>query len=229
MNAQLPLQVRLKDSMTFAELVPGPNAEAVDYLQFRFGAGQSAYLWGGAGTGKTHLLQAVCQHCAGSGESAVYLPLDRSAEFAPAVLDGLEALSLVCIDDTQAIAGDAAWEGALFRLFNSVRERNGRLLIAGARPIRALGLRLPDLATRLAWGLVFHLHPLNDEDKARALRLRARARGLDMPEAVARYLLQRHARDMAALFALLERLDQASLAAQRRLTIPFVREIAGDE
>jgi DnaA family protein len=70
---------------------------------------------------------------------------------------------------------------------------------------------------------------LNDAEKAQALRLRARARGMEMPEAVASHLLQRHARDMAALFVLLERLDRASLAAQRRLTVPFVREVAGED
>jgi DnaA family protein len=145
------------------------------------------------------------------------------------MLEGLEALSLVCIDDVDTIAGDAAWEAALFHLFNRVRERGARIVIAGSASPRALGLGLPDLATRLAWGLVFQLHPLGDEEKAQALQLRARGRGMEMPEAVARYLLQHHARDMAALFALLERLDRASLAAQRRLTVPFVREIAGDE
>lgn len=229
MSAQLPLQIRFKDGMTFAELVPGRNAEAVHYLQGGFAAGQSVYLWGGTGTGKTHMLQAVCQLVAGRGESTVYLPLRQSAEFSPAMLEGLEALSLVCLDDIDAIAGDAAWEAALFHLFNRVRERGARIVITGAGSPRTLRLGLPDLATRLAWGLVFQLHPLGDEEKAQALQLRARGRGMEMPEAVARYLLQRHARDMAALFALLERLDQASLAAQRRLTVPFVREIAGDE
>ncbi|MGE0372438.1 MAG: DnaA regulatory inactivator Hda [Gammaproteobacteria bacterium] len=228
MSAQLPLQIRFRDGSTFADFVPGRNAEAAHCLQGGIAAGQCVYLWGGAGTGKTHLLQAVCRDGAGRGESSVYLPLRQRAELAPALLEGLEALSLVCIDDIDAIAGDAAWEAALFHLFNRVRAGGGRIAITGAASPRALGLGLPDLATRLAWGLVFQLHPLLDEEKARALQARARARGMDMPEAVARYLLQRHARDMAALFALLERLDRASLAAQRRLTVPFVREVAGD-
>lgn len=228
MSAQLPLQIRFRDGMTFAEFVPGRNAEAVCHLEDAFAAGQSVYLWGAAGTGKTHLLQAVCRLGAGRAEAVVYVPLRQRAELSPAMFDGLEALALVCIDDVDAIAGDAAWEAALFHLFNRVRDRGGRIALAGAASPRALGLGLPDLATRLAWGLVFQLHPLADEEKAQALRLRAQARGMDMPEAVARYLLQRHARDMVALFALLERLDRASLAAQRRLTVPFVREVAGD-
>jgi DnaA family protein len=227
-SAQLPLQIRFRDGMTYAELVPGRNAEAVACLRDGLAAGQGVYLWGGSGTGKTHLLQAVCRPAAGRGEPVVYLPLRQRAELAPAMLEGLETLALICIDDIDAIAGDAVWEAALFHLFNRVRERGGRIVIAGAAAPRNLGLSLPDLATRLGWGLVFQLHPLTDEEKAQALRLRARARGMEMPDAVAAYLLQRHARDMAALFALLERLDQASLAAQRRLTVPFVREVAGE-
>jgi DnaA family protein len=227
-SAQLPLQIRFRDGMSFAEFVPGRNAEAAQHLQHAFGAGQSVYLWGAAGTGKTHLLQAVCRLAAGRGEPAVYVPLRQRDEISPDMLEGLEALALVCIDDIDAAAGDAAWEAALFHLFNRVRERGGRIAISGSASPRALGLGLPDLATRLAWGLVFQLHALDDEGKAQALQVRARARGMDMPEAVARYLLQRHARDMGALFALLERLDRASLAAQRRLTVPFVREVAGD-
>jgi DnaA family protein len=229
MSAQLPLQIRFRDDTTFAEFVRGRNAEAVQHLQHAFGAGQSVYLWGAAGTGKTHLLQAACRLAAGRGEPVVYVPLRQRDEYSPALLEGLEALALVSIDDIDAVAGAAAWEAALFHLFNRVRERGGRLAISGAASPRALGLGLPDLATRLAWGLVFQLHALDDEEKAQALRLRARARGMEMPEAVARYLLQRHARDMGALFALLERLDRASLAAQRRLTVPFVREVAGDD
>lgn len=229
MSAQLPLSIRFRDGMGFAEFVPGRNLEAVQHLQDTFAAGQSVYLWGAAGTGKTHLLQATCRLAAARGETVVYVPLRRRDELAPALLEGLEALALVGIDDIDAVAGDATWESALFHLYNRARERGGRLALSGAAAPRALGLGLPDLATRLGWGLVFHLHPLDDADKAQALRLRARARGMDMPEAVARYLLQRHARDLGALFTLLERLDRASLAAQRRLTVPFVREIAGDD
>lgn len=228
-NTQIPLRIRFRDDSTFEGFVPGPNAEALHHLRDDPAAGRSVYLWGGAGTGKTHLLEAVCRSGAARGESAIYLPLRQRADLAPTLLEGMEALSTICVDDIDAIAGDAAWEAALFHLFNRVRERGGRMVIAGAAAPRALGLGLPDLATRLSWGLVFQLHPLPDEEKARALRLRAHARGIDMPEAVARYLLQRHARDMGALFELLERLDRASLAAQRRLTVPFVRAVAGED
>ena len=141
------------------------------------------------------------------------------------MLEGLERADLVCLDDVDALAGAQEWEQAVFALYNGLREHGGRLLAAGPVPPAALPLELEDLRTRLAWGLVYQLQPLDDEDKLRGLQQRARERGLELPDAVARYLLQRCRRDMASLLHCLDELDRASLAAQRRLTIPFVKEV----
>jgi DnaA family protein len=225
MSVQLPLGIRLRPDATFASFVPGRNAEAVDFLRNRFDAGQMLYIWGGTGTGKTHLLHAACQAVSAAGGSVVYLPFARIDELAPEMLDGLESLSLICMDDVEHIAGHEAWERRVFGLFNAVRERSGRLLAAANAAPRSLGLSLPDLATRFGWGLVFQLQPLGDEDLGAALAGRARALGIDLPDEVTRYLLQRFARDVTALFALLDRLDRESLSAQRRLTVPFVRSV----
>lgn len=176
---------------------------------------------------KTHLLQAACHLAGAQGQTVAYVPLAQAGEFPPAMLEGLEQLALVCIDDIQSIAAQPAWETALFHLYNRLRDKGARCMIAGNAAPGNLALKLPDLASRLAWGLVLRLTALDDEGLLAALRLRARNRGLDMPEDVAQFLLRRHSRDMPALFALLERLDHASLAAQRRLTIPFVRSVAG--
>lgn len=227
MIAQLPLGIGLREAATFANFVPGANAAVLHALAQA--TEPCLYLWGGAGSGRTHLLQAAChaeaecadRHATGT---TVYLPLGMHQEFAPSVLDGLEDLSLVCLDDVQAIAGAPAWETALFHLYNRLRETGTRLLVAGRAAPAGLGLRLPDLISRLNWGPVFQLHALEDEDKILALQLRARARGFELPEDVARYLLRRLPRDMHSLFDMLDELDTASLAAQRRLTIPFVRE-----
>jgi DnaA family protein len=227
-HPQLPLGVRLREVATFANYFPGRNGEPVRLLQDgavtereRF-----VYLWGPRGTGKTHLLQALCHRTAGRGEPTAYLPL-REAVVTPEAVEGLEQLPLVVIDDVDAAAGQAVWETALFHLHNRIRERGGRLVMAGLRGPAALGVALADLRSRLAGGLVLQLHALDDGDKAEALRLQARQRGLVMPQEVAGYLLRRCPRDMGALFALLDTLDQASLAAQRKLTVPFVKEILG--
>lgn len=221
-GVQLPLGIGLRPASTFATFVAGANGEAVDYLA-RLRSG-SVYLWGPPGSGKTHLLQSACHRAAGEGRRAGYLPLAHAAELAPAMLEGLEALALVCIDDVHAIAGDEAWEHGLFALFNGVRDAGGALVLGADRSPRSLGLSLADLSSRLAWGPVFQLQALDDDALAQALQLRARGLGLEMPEEVARYLVRHCVRDTAALFALLEALDRAALSAQRRLTVPFVKE-----
>lgn len=225
--AQLPLGVRLRAGATFANYHPGPNREALTLVRQAVAADdeQCLYLWGGAGTGKTHLLQAACHVIAARAAPVAYLPFADAADFTPAMLDGLEQLPWVVLDDLDRIAGDAAWETALFHLYNRVREAGGRLLMAARGNPATLALNLPDLRSRLAWGLVLQLHELNDDDKAAALRMQARQRGMDMPVEVAVFLLRRCRREMHALFQLLELLDHASLAAQRKLTVPFVKSV----
>lgn len=219
---QLALDIGLRDSARFENYTVGANQAALATLQ----AGSEPFvcLVGGTATGKTHLLQAGC-HAVAPAAAAIYLPLREHGELAPAVLEGLEQYRLVCLDDVDAVAGAADWERALFHLYNAVRERGGRLVVSAAQVPNAAGFALADLRSRLGWGPVFQLRPLAEADRLGALQQRARYRGLDLPDEVGEYLLRRSPRDMASLFALLERLDQASLVAQRRLTIPFVRTL----
>ncbi len=222
MAVQLPLGITLSDSATFDNFYAGDNAAALHSV--RSGVEPFVYLWGTNGTGRTHLLQAACQGAAAAGATAVYLPLAQHTELSPGLLEGLETTQLVCLDDVHAIAGLDAWELALFHLYNRLRDSESRLLAAADRAPGALPLGLADLRSRLVWGPVFQLHALGDADKLAALQLRARRRGLELPAEVGEYLLRRCPRDTHSLFALLDSLDRAALAAQRRLTIPFVRE-----
>lgn len=135
------------------------------------------YLWGQPGVGRSHLLQAACLRVEERGELAVYLPLAEVAEYGPALLDNLEQSELVCLDDLDAVAGDATWEEALFHLFNRLRDAGRRLLLAADASPRELAIKLPDLQSRLSLALVFQLQQLSDEDKLRALQLRASRRG----------------------------------------------------
>jgi DnaA family protein len=215
---QLALGVRLRAEAVFESFAPGPNAEPLAAL--RDGAAAPLWLWGGRGTGKTHLLQAAC---AAAGAAAAYFPLDRSAGLPPDALQGFEACRVLCLDDVDAVAGNPAWEQALFRLFNEGTEQRTRLIFAASAAPRQLPWGLEDWRSRAAACVVYQLRDLDDAGRVEALRLRAAQRGLQLPQETCDYLLRRMPRDLPSLFAILDQLDEASLIAQRRLTVPFIR------
>jgi DnaA family protein len=226
MSGQLPLYISLRDSATFANFLPADNAQLllqlVDATSLK--GERFIYLWGGPGSGKSHLLQAVCHALSASSHTGVYLPLAHTG-MRPEMLEGLENMPLIAIDDCQAIAGNRDWETALFNLYNRVRDRGeGHMIVTGSVNPQALGLVLPDFESRLLWGLVFQIQGLNDDQLAQALQMRAKGRGMDMPDDVAGYILRRCPRDMHTLFDLLDKLDHESLVAKRKLTIPFVKK-----
>ncbi len=228
MSTQLALPLGLRDDATFDNFFPGVNAHCVTALTAAAsGSGYPfIYLWGQVGAGRSHLLQAACHLAAQKNRTCVYLPL-CTPDLAVQILHDLEHINLVCIDDIEAIAQDKVWEEGLFHLYNRVRDMGTTLLIAGAHPPQRLGLGLPDLVSRLAWGVVFQLHLLSDEEKLAALAMRAKLRGLVLSDEVGQFLLRRCPRNMTQLFSILDRLDKASLQAQRKLTIPFVKSVLG--
>ena len=227
MNQQLLLGVRLRDSSVFSSYYAGPNGAAVDFLK-SLAPGvlpPCIFLHGSIGTGKSHLLQAVCAQIASRQLRGAYLPLEHVRQMGPELLSGWGELDVVCIDDIEVVADDAAWNRALFALHQQLEERRGRLLVASALAPAALRMTLPDLASRLAGGIVLTLHPLSEADQVGALRLHAELRGFELPEETATFMLRRLPRDMATLCRVLDELDEASLVAQRRLTVRFVNEV----
>lgn len=231
-NEQLTLRFGWRDGFHFSNYYPASNESVVHFLSSldfsdlsNASSEHFAYLWGSNGVGKSHLLQAACQQVADSGHSVAYLPLGEFETLDKEMFGGLEQMSLICIDDVQVVAGNDSWEEALFHLYNRVHEAKKILLVAGNVAPTALPVKLPDLLSRLTWGPVFHLQELNDEEKVEALRLRAKGRGFELPNEVAHFLIKRSPRDMTSLFELLDRLDEASLSQQRKLTIPFVRDL----
>lgn len=228
MATQMILGVQLPQSATLDAFVGETNAHvraAVE--QIVDGRSERLFLHGPAASGKTHLLQAACRAAGDAGDRSVYVPLAQVAEQAESLLAGLQDMDCVCIDDVAAIAGDRDAEIALLSLTDGLRAHGGRLLAADRQPPRDIGLTLPDLASRLAWGGAVSANELDDDDKLDLLVERAAQRGMELPSATARWLLRHGERDVPALMAALDTLDHASLAAHRRLTIPFVKQTLG--
>jgi DnaA family protein len=227
MLSQLALDMRLEPGTSFASYFVGANGEAVDAVRaLAEGRGEPVlFIYGGRGLGKSHLMQAACRVAADLGDPVAYLPLRDAVQWSPDMLEGLEEMTLVALDDIDAIAASAAWQEAVFHLFNRLRTAGHRLLMTAERRPADVGLTLNDLVSRLQWGLVLRLHDHDDAQKAAGLHFHARLRGLELPEETVRYLLVHCPRELPSLFRLLDRLDRASLMAQRRLTIPFVRQV----
>lgn len=226
---QLPLEIRLADHAVFGSFHAAGNELVVSQLQDAATAsgGPMLWLWGAEGAGRTHLLQAAAAAAGQAGRRAAYVPCHPSFALPAGVLEGLGALDLVCLDDLDAVAGQPEWEGCLFRLYEELRQHGGRLVVAASVPATEAGIRLPDLASRLRSGPVLRVRLLDDQGRLAALQARARFRGLELPVETGRYLLERFDRSSTRLFHLLDELDRAALVAQKRLTIPFVREFLG--
>jgi len=225
-SPQIPLQLMPRRDCRFDDFVAGPNVAVVEALKnVPDDPGANIFLFGEQGSGKTHLLNALCHETRERGQRAFYLALKRLPKDAISSLQGLEKLELVCVDDLHMIAGDKAWEEALFHCFNRIRESAGRLVVSSGKRLSAMELALPDLASRLTWGLRLSLLTLQDPDKLAVINMHSDALGISVPADVQKYLLKHHDRSLAALIKTVEDLHHAALTHKRRITVPLAREV----
>lgn len=218
---QLVLELAAPEPPAFENFLAGRNAEvAAAVARFASGAATETgvLLWGTPAAGKTHLLKAAVAAAAARGAVATYFS-DPGA-FAGGDPDALGAVALLAVDDIDR--AEASAQSALFTLYNALRARGGHLIAASRQPLSALPLR-DDLRSRLAWGLVYEVFPLADEEKPAALADYARRRGFVLADDVIRYLLLHGRRDMTALCQTLAALDRHSLATKRPVTVPLLR------
>jgi len=222
---QLTLGIRLSDETRFDNyLVSAANKALVEKL-LRPDPGQNfLFIRAEKGVGLSHLLQALCHVEQVAEQPAFYLPLAEHEQFSPEILQGIQSMSLLCIDDLDSIAGNAAWEQALFIAVNDIMASPTRLVVGASTAPRYLALKLADLRSRLQAAAVFQLKEPSDEEKFDLLRLRASRRGMNLSEEVANYILARTERSIPALMAVLEALEASTLAHRRAVTIPLVRE-----
>lgn len=230
---QLPLALRYPPDQRLDTFVRAPAGALAQLQAAAVGHAAAAnapdalYIAGPAGVGKTHLLLATCAAADAAGRRAAYLPLSAAAGRLREALQALEGNDLIALDGLDAAAGERDDEVALFDAHNRARAA-GVSLVYSAREIpEALGLVLPDLRSRLGQCTRITLGPLDDDGRREVLQQRAQRRGLVLEDAALDWLLRRVGRDLGGLTALLDRLDRASLAAQRRVTVPFLRKTLG--
>ena len=222
---QLPLALAAPPDQRLARYLQAPVGLIAQLQALAAGVVDAVFLHGGHATGKTHLLVACCAEAEAQGRRAAYLSLRGLRSRVGAAVEGLEAADLVALDDLDAVSGGRDDEVALFDLHNRIRDAGRALLYAAADAPDALPLVLPDLRSRLMQCMRWALPVLDDAGRAQLLRERAAARGLDFDEAALEWMLRRCSRDLGSLTTLFEQLDRASLAAQRRLTVPFLRQV----
>ena len=227
MSAQIPLALRWPAHQRFASFVAGANAAGIAMLrEAARGEGiERVFLAGVRGSGKSHLLIAVCAEAAAAGHSAQYLDLSRLGAEPAESIRRFAGNDLLAIDNVDSISGIVAAEHALFDLYNRCRADATTMVFAASEPPTALALNLPDLVSRLSACTQWQIRPLDEVVRRRIVHDLASARGLELDDAVLDWLFTRRARDLGTLVGLLDRIDQAALAAQRRVTVPFLRHL----
>jgi len=225
--SQLLLDISPDNQPTLDNFVAGRNLELLSALRHALfgdnGAGSSErcfYLWGEAGSGKSHLLQACAHAALDAGRNAIY----AHGSVPPQVMD--RGAAVVAVDDVEQL--DDAAQIELFNLYNQMRDSGGMLLVSGTESPLHLKLR-GDLRTRLGWGLVYQVRGLSDEEKVFALSQHAQAKGFVLSPEVTQYLLRHGRRDLPSLMLVLDALDAHSLRLHRAPTVPLLKEVLQQE
>jgi len=231
-TSQLSLSVQLPDDETFQSFQSQDNRSVIIQLQqfIELALKQEVhptalYLFGMEGVGKSHLLHASSAYAEQLGLSSLCLSFSELEQLSVEMFDGLENIDVICLDDIHLIAGKPEFERAVFDLFNRVTEHGKSLIISGDQNVANLSIELPDLLSRLSWGLTEQVKPISDDEKILALQYRAEQRGLILTIESAKFLLTRLSREMSNLIHALDELDKASIREQRKITIPFIKEI----
>ena len=220
---QLPLHIELHSDATFANFVVGENQLLLQKLEgICHGDSDFIYIYSEKGHGRSHLLQALTHAFSEQNPDKLiaYLPLDNSM-----LQPQMVAFDCVSLDGLDEVIGDSQWQTAIFNLYNQLKEQGKSLLITGLVAPSQLEIELQDLKSRLSAMFIYNIKPLNDDEKRILLQKKAKERGLELVSDVAQYLLARQQRDLPTLLEILDKLDQASLQAKRKLTIPFIKEV----
>lgn len=229
MSIQIPIKFEFQANQSFSTFYVGNNAEIINHLQqISNNREQQIFLWGEKGSGKTHLLQAICQNASNLNKAALYFLLDANAQPDVSFFEDLEYLDIACFDNIEQIAGNIAWEKAFFNFYNSYRDSNKKLVLSASCPPKYLAMQIPDLKTRMSWGLTLKLKSLTAEQQIKALIFKANDLGFEIPVNVGLFLLTHYSSDLPSIWSLLDKIEYTSLATKRKITIPFLKQIMAE-
>lgn len=223
---QIPLELKLPARAELEDFIAGNSNEITTAVKQVVGSSQHEflYIWSAERCGKTHLLSALCSLAERSDQTAIYLPMQQVNELSPEIFEDLETADIICIDDIDLIAGHSDWELAVFNLYNRLRDGNRKLVVTSHTSPASIAVTLPDLKSRLAWGISLGIASLHDSDKKHILQIRADNIGMELSDEAVSYLLNHHSRDLGSLIKILDKLENASLIEKRKVTIPFLKD-----
>jgi len=225
-SAQIPFQFGDFQKNDLASFLSGKNQDLLTLINLITNKEEEShrlYLWGESGTGKTHLLQAACKQAAENNLHVAYIPLKQLSELSAEMLHDLGELDLVCVDDLECVAGQIEWQQGLTWLYNELRDNQHSMIISGNKSPTNIDLEVEDLKSRLSWDQVAQIKSPDDDLKIEILKQKANARSFELSDEVIEYLIRRVDRDLGSLIEVLDKIDHASLAAKRKITIPFVK------
>ena len=182
------------------------------------------FLYGIAGTGKTFLLQSLCNHYTNCEKTSLYIPLNDVKEYGASFLDSLEELDLICIDQIDSIAGDDIWEVAIFNLINNCLTSKCRLIFCSRLNPSSINFNLKDLFSRIKRIDHIELFPVSENKLRDALRFIIDMRSLEIGDSEIDYLMTHSTRSLTNILEIIDELDQQSLKLKRRITIPLIKE-----
>ena len=225
--SQIPFEFSNFQELDFTSFIQGKNKYLLDLLKtlIKKERNDCLYIWGSEGTGKTHLLQAACKQAYEMNSQVTYIPLKQHREFDFEILNGLGQLDLICVDDLESIFDNLEWQQRLTLLYNEIRDNNNSIIISSTVSPKNIKIELDDLKSRLVWGQVHKIKPPDDELKIEILKRKASERSFELTKSVAEFLIRRTDRDLNSLIKILDVIDHSSLAAKRKVTVPFVKEL----
>ncbi|MBL1141665.1 MAG: DnaA regulatory inactivator Hda [Proteobacteria bacterium] len=226
-SPQIPFQFGDFQKNDLASFLAGENKDLLKLVNLITSKekNHSLYLWGESGTGKSHLLQAACKQAAENKLHVAYIPLKQLSELSAEMLHDLGELDLVCVDDIEYVAGQIEWQQGLTWLYNELRDNNHSMIISSNKSPTNINLEVEDLKSRLGWDQAAQIKSPGDDVKIQILKQKANARSFELSDDVIEFLIRRVERDMGSLIEVLDKIDHASLAAKRKITIPFVKEL----